>query len=72
LQFAPRSERILVTHNRRHFVHLHLNWPSGHSGIVVCPVDQDWLAMAQRIHAAMAVQGEMKNELIPESAAAIR
>ncbi len=49
LDFARGERRVLVTLNRRHFVHLyeeHLD----HAGIVVCTYDSDFATLAQRIH----------------------
>jgi hypothetical protein len=51
LRFATEHQRAIVTFNRRHFIRLHSEHPT-HSGIVVCTVDPDLNALAQRIHNA--------------------
>jgi predicted nuclease of predicted toxin-antitoxin system len=48
LAVAQAEQRILVSLNRRHFVRLHHEQPQ-HSGIIVCTVDPDFGALAQRI-----------------------
>ncbi len=48
LAFAVNEERILLTLNPKHFIHLHNSHP-GHSGIVVCTFDPDFKNQAQRI-----------------------
>src|SRR2546428_169555 len=45
--------RSVLTHNRRHFERLH-NKGAGHSGIVTATRDDDFVALADRIHAALA------------------
>ncbi len=54
LQFAATEQRILVTHNRLHFVRLHQRRTVRHAGIVVCSVDPDFAGLATRIHSALA------------------
>jgi predicted nuclease of predicted toxin-antitoxin system len=61
LAFAAREGRILLSHNRRHFLRLHVTRAEEHAGIVVCTVDADFSQLAQRIHAAVS---DMKNQLI--------
>ncbi len=53
LHLARTEGRALLTMNRRHFVRLH-GASSGHAGIVVCAVDLDFAAQAERIHQAIA------------------
>ncbi len=53
LGFAAARDRILVTHNRLHFVRLHRQRSAPHSGIVVCSVDTNYAAQARKIHAAI-------------------
>lgn len=53
LAFAVSRNRILLTHNRLHFVRLHQHRSATHAGIVVCSVDLDCSGQAQRIHAAI-------------------
>lgn len=52
LEFARETARILLTMNRRHFIRLH-SISSNHSGIIVCSLDPDFPAQAQRIHQAL-------------------
>ena len=49
LQAASRSERALLTQNRRDFIRLH-NTTANHSGIIVCTFDADFIGQARRIH----------------------
>ena len=52
LAFATNENRILLTLNRKHFIKLHADG-DGHSGIVVCTQDNDFVGLAQRIHVAV-------------------
>ncbi len=61
--FAMAGERIVVTLNRRHFVRLHQTTPD-HAGIVVCSFDPDFAALAQRIHAALVTEPQMRGQLL--------
>ena len=63
LAFAATEARILLTLNRKHFVRLH-QMCSDHSGIIVCTFDPDFIALAQRIHAALVSQPQMSSQLI--------
>ncbi len=47
--------RAIVTHNRRHFETLHRQG-ADHSGILSATRDDDFVALAARIHAALARQ----------------
>lgn len=49
LAFATREKRVLLTLNRKHFIRLH-SQNNKHSGIIVCTQDNDFKALAQRIH----------------------
>jgi len=42
LAFAGAANRILITYNRLHFLRLHKQRISDHSGIVVCSFDPDF------------------------------
>lgn len=55
LEFAIRSQRIVVTLNRRHFVALHISHPD-HWGILVCTFDLDFNGLAERIHGALSAR----------------
>lgn len=49
LAFAANERRILVSHNRRHFLHIHQHRKADHAGIVVCTFDPDFApASAER------------------------
>ena len=50
LPFAIGDNRAVLTHNRRHFVRLHGKTPN-HCGIIVCKMDSNFIALAERIHA---------------------
>jgi hypothetical protein len=64
LAFAAAQHRILITHNRRHFLRLHQHRSKDHAGIVACTFDPDFCGQAQRIDAAVATNSEMTNKLI--------
>lgn len=50
--FAHSTGRAVVTLNRRDFMRLHSGGVA-HSGIIVCTVDTDFVALAGRVHAAV-------------------
>lgn len=62
LSFAIAEQRIVLTFNRRHFIQLHHTTPK-HAGIVVCTVDTNFAALAQRIHDALEAQHEIAGQL---------
>jgi len=64
LAFAVAENRILLSHNRRHFLQLHRHWTSGHTGMVLCTFDADFGALAHRIHAAVAAEPDMANRVV--------
>lgn len=64
LAFAASHDRILLSHNRRHFLQLHRRRAAVHSGIVLCSVDPDYAGQARRIDAAVAEAGDMKSCLV--------
>jgi Domain of unknown function (DUF5615) len=64
LAFARSEGRILLSHNRRHFLRLHQHRTEDHAGIVVCSFDPDFSALAQRIHDAVGAWSETNNQLI--------
>lgn len=64
LAFAVAEGRILLTHNRRHFLRLHRRRNEDHAGIVLCTFDPDFCRQAQRIHAAVSSDPEMTNKLV--------
>ncbi len=63
LRHASSLSRVLVTHNRRHFIRLHQDHPD-HAGIVVCTPDADAVGLASRISSAVAVSESMLGRLI--------
>lgn len=64
LAFATAHERVLLTHNRRHFLQLHLRRTESHHGIVLCTFDADFTGQAHRIDAAVTDLAEASNQLI--------
>jgi hypothetical protein len=54
LAFASSWQRILLTHNRRYFLQLHMSRSESHCGIVLCTFDPDFPGQARRIDAAVA------------------
>jgi hypothetical protein len=63
LAFAHADGRAVLTHNRKHFRHLH-GAGQPHSGIIICTEDRDPTALAGRIHAAIADAGDLSGRLI--------
>lgn len=64
LAFAAAESRILLSHNRRHFLRLHQHRTQSHAGIVLCTFDADFAGQAQRIHEAVAASTDMNDQLI--------
>ena|SRR5438105_1245368 len=64
LEFAVAENRILLSHNRIHFLRLHRHRTEAHSGIVLCAFDLDFRALAERIHAAVAATPDMSKQLM--------
>ena len=64
LGFAAAEGRILLSHNRLHFIRLHHLWTKGHAGIVLCTVDPDFRSLAQHINTALAAKPDMSNQLV--------
>lgn len=52
LAFATMSDRGLLTFNRLDFFALHRSNPN-HSGIIACTYDNNFMALAERIHHAI-------------------
>lgn len=63
LKFAIDLKRILVTLNMRHFIRLHTENPD-HAGIIVCTVDPDSAALAERIDSVLHDHPDMAGMLI--------
>lgn len=63
LAFAADQQRILLTLNRRHFILLH-NAGKPHAGIIACTFDPDFVALARRVHTALAQEPDMRQKLV--------
>ena len=63
LAFAHLEGRAVVTHNRRDFIHLHRQ-SAEHSGIIVCTVDHNHLALALRIKEAITGLSSLDGQLV--------
>lgn len=63
LQYASEDDRCVLTINRRHFIALHKQ-SLEHGGIIVCTLDTDFAAQAQRIHRAIAGIAKLSGQLI--------
>lgn len=63
LAFACSEQRMLLTLNRKHFIRLHQHHHK-HCGIIVCSVDVDFIAHANRINEAIQKQAEESKPLI--------
>jgi predicted nuclease of predicted toxin-antitoxin system len=64
LSFASSRQRILLTHNRRHFLQLHLRRTEKHCGIVLCTFDADFTGLAHRIDVAVKALPNSADQLI--------
>ena len=64
LAFAAASNRILLSHNRVHFLRLHRHRTEDHAGIVLCTVDPHFIALAERIDAAVRATPDMRNQIL--------
>jgi predicted nuclease of predicted toxin-antitoxin system len=63
LTFATSEQRAVITQNRKDFFRLHRTW-SEHAGIIACTNDQDWQALANRIHDAITAEETLQGKLI--------
>ena len=63
LRFARNEKRTLLTLNRKHFARLHKK-NSGHTGIIACTFDGNFIALANRIHAAINSKSNLSGQLI--------
>ena len=63
LDFAIRQGRAVLTFNRRDFKRLHRN-VRPHCGIIICTDDSDVVALAMRIHQAVAACTSLDDQLI--------
>jgi hypothetical protein len=62
LATAIGEGRIVITHNRRHFIRLHSRNPE-HAGIIVCTADADVSALAGRIDAELRTKSDWHGQL---------
>jgi predicted nuclease of predicted toxin-antitoxin system len=53
--FAIAHDRAVLTQNRRDFVKLHRSCPD-HAGMIICSDDQNFVRLAERIHAAISLE----------------
>jgi hypothetical protein len=63
LHFATAEQRAVLTLNRKDFIRLHQQSPV-HAGIIVCTFDPDSLTQAERIHHAIAADGDLTGKLL--------
>ena len=63
LSYAIYGNRAVLTINRRDFIGLHNRKPD-HCGIVVCSLDADFAAQANRIHEAVQLHADLKGVLV--------
>ena len=63
LGFAHALGRAVLTHNRKHFRHLH-NAGHAHSGLILCTADADFAALGARIDMALNGAGDPCGQLI--------
>lgn len=63
LAFANGDSRALLTMNRRHFIRLHDLSPE-HAGIVVCTFDPNFVALAERVDAAVTGKDSLHGALV--------
>ena len=64
LGFAAAGNRVFLTQNRRHFLRLHQQRGTAHSGIVVCTYDPDFAGQAKRVHEAVSADCDLANQLV--------
>ena len=63
LAFAIADRRALLPLNRLHFIRLH-GIQASHFGIIVCTFDPNFVAQAQRIHAAIEAVADLTGQLV--------
>ena len=63
LAFAIADNRAVLTQNRRDFVKLHRSQPN-HAGMIICSDDQNFARLAERTHAAIAIEESLPGKLI--------
>jgi hypothetical protein len=63
LQFATEHERAVLTMNRRDFFRLGRRIQD-HAGIVACTRDPDCERQAERIHARITAEGDLRGKVV--------
>jgi hypothetical protein len=63
LQYAAQTQRILLTFNRKDFIRLHQE-NSNHAGIIVCTIDPNFKALAERIHILLENTSNLSGQLL--------
>ncbi len=63
LDFAVRTDRAVITLNRRDFIKLH-RASDGHRGVIVCTEDTDVVGQASRIDTAITNAGALERQLL--------
>lgn len=63
LEFAISEGRAVLTLNRKHFIKLHSERPN-HAGIVASTYDADFVALANRIHAAISGDPDLTGTIV--------
>ena len=64
LDFATGEKRAVLTLNRLHFIKLHRSTHGNHAGIIVCSVDTQAAALAERIDKAIQHATELAGKLL--------
>jgi uncharacterized protein DUF5615 len=64
LAFAAAQQRVLLSHNRKHFLRLHNQRTIPHDGIILCTFDPDSAALARRIDAVAASAPDLRGALL--------
>lgn len=64
LAFAASERRAVLTFNRLHFMRLHRSTNGKHAGIIVCKLDHDTSALAQRIDDLILHAGDLSGQLL--------
>ena len=64
LEFATREGRAVLTFNRLHFMRLHRATSAEHEGVIICTLDPDTQALAQRIDQSLRAAGTLRRQLV--------
>ena len=63
VRYAREVGRCVVTLNRKDFIRLH-RIDSTHAGIIVCTENRQYIALAERIDAAILGAGNLRGQLV--------